>query len=162
MAAQLVSARRRGRQGYQKMSDINVTPFIDVMLVLLIVFMVTAPLIIAGAAIELPADSAAIAAAPDDRTIVLKVGANGDITLKDKKVEPAVLVPEIQRLAAGDLAKPIVVVGDRQATYGQVASVLGPLSAAGFTGLALGKIETGGTPAGAPKPAAAPPARKRS
>lgn len=162
MAAQLVSARRRGRYGYQKMSDINVTPFIDVMLVLLIVFMVTAPLIIAGAAIELPSDSAAIAAVPDDRTIVLKVGANGDITLKNKRVEAAVLVPEVQRLAAGDLAKPIVVIGDRQATYGQVASVLGPLSAAGFTGLALGKIESADAPAAPPAPAAAPPARRRS
>lgn len=161
MAAHMISARRFGRRGYQKMSDINVTPFIDVMLVLLIVFMVTAPLIIAGTAIDLPSDAAAIAAMPEDRTIVLKVAPNGDIMLKDKKVDPAVLVPEIQRLAKGDMNKPIVVVGDRQASYGQVASVLGPLSAAGFAGLALGKVEAAEQPT--PRPAPAPaPARKRS
>jgi len=159
----MISGRRRGRRGYRKMSDINVTPFIDVMLVLLIVFMVTAPLIIAGTAIELPSNNAALAAMPDDRTILLKVGANGDVTLKDKKVDLAVLVPEVQRLAAGDMAKPIVVIGDRQATYGQVAAVLGPLSAAGFSGLALGKLESADAPAKAPaSPPAAPPARKRS
>ena len=157
MAAHLISGRRRGRRGYQRMSDINVTPFIDVMLVLLIVFMVTAPLIIAGTAIDLPSNNAPLAAMPDDRTIVLKVAANGDITLKDQKLDPAVLVPEVQRLAKGDMAKPIVVIGDRQASYGQVASVLGPLSAAGFSGLALGKLESADAPATAPAPA-----RKRS
>ena len=159
MAAQLMGSRRRGRRGYQKMTDINVTPFIDVMLVLLIVFMVTAPLIIAGTAIELPAEAKTAAAAPDDRTIILRVGPNGDILLKNQKVEAAVLVPEVARLAAGDMAKPIVVIGDRQATYGQVAAVLGPLSAAGFTALALGKVDGGAAPAPGPT---APPARKRS
>ncbi|MGQ0677072.1 MAG: biopolymer transporter ExbD [Rhodospirillales bacterium] len=141
MAANLINPRRRGRRGYQKMTDINVTPFIDVMLVLLIVFMVTAPLIIAGTQIQLPADTRAAAAAPDDSTIVVRVAADGRISVKNAAIEPALLVGEVARLAGGDMARVVVVLGDRQASYAQVASVLGPLSAAGFTGLALGKTE---------------------
>ncbi len=146
MAATLISPRRRGRRGYQKMTDINVTPFIDVMLVLLIVFMVTAPLIIAGTPIDLPPEAKATPAVPDDGTIIVRVAADGKITVKSQPVQPALLVSEVARLAAGNMAKPVIVVGDRQATYAQVAAVLGPLSAAGFSGLALGKT-FGETPA---------------
>jgi biopolymer transport protein ExbD len=141
------------------MTEINVTPFIDVMLVLLIVFMVTAPLIIAGTPIDLPANSTA-AAMPDDRTIIVRVTAKGDIQLgrQSMPVKPEVLVTEVMRLTGGDRDKPVVVIGEREASYGQVAAVLGPLSAAGFTGLALGKIE----PAAGSAPAAAPAQRKKS
>jgi biopolymer transport protein TolR len=149
MAATLVTPRRRGRRGYQKMTDINVTPFIDVMLVLLIVFMVTAPLIIAGTQIELPADARAASAAPDDSTIIVRVAAGGGITVRNAPVELALLVGEVTRLSAGDKGRVVVVLGDREATYAQVAAVLGPLSAAGFTGLALGK--------GPEEPGTAPP-----
>ena len=151
MAATLINPRRRGRRGYQKMTDINVTPFIDVMLVLLIVFMVTAPLIIAGTAIELPADAKAAVASPDDSTIVVRVAADGKISVKNTPIDLALLVGEVARLAAGDKARVVVVLGDRQASYAQVAAVLGPLSAAGFSGLALGK--SGDAPAPAPSPA---------
>ncbi|MCC7048417.1 MAG: biopolymer transporter ExbD [Alphaproteobacteria bacterium] len=153
---QLQGPRRRGRRGYRMMTEINVTPFIDVMLVLLIVFMVTAPLIIAGTPIDLPANSTA-AAMPDDRTLIVRVAANGDIQLgrQSTPVKPEVLVSEVMRLVGGDREKPVVVIGERQASYGQVAAVLGPLSAAGFTGLALGKME----PA-APAPAPAKSGKK--
>ena len=151
MAAMLIT-RRRGRRGFQKMTDINVTPFIDVMLVLLIVFMVTAPLIIAGTAIELPADSNAASASPDDSTIIVRVAADGKLSVKNNPIELALLVGEVARLAQGDRGRLVVVLGDRQASYAQVAAVLGPLSAAGFTGLALGKSEA--APATAPAPAA--------
>lgn len=159
MAIQLQTPRRRGRRGYRMMTEINVTPFVDVMLVLLIVFMVTAPLIIAGTPIDLPASSTA-AAMPDDRTIIVRVAANGDIQLgrQNAPVRPELLVGEVLRLSGGDRDKPVVVIGAREANYGQVAAVLGPLSAAGFTGLALGKIE----PAAGPAPAPAQPPRKRS
>ncbi len=158
MAAQLMGGRRRGRRSHRMMSDINVTPFIDVMLVLLIVFMVTAPLIIAGTPIDLPASSNS-AATPDDRTIIVRVTAAGDIQLgkQNMKVLPEVLVTEVLRLTGGDREKPVVVIGEREASYGQVAAVLGPLSAAGFTGLALGKVQTATPPAAAP---ARPAARK--
>jgi len=153
---QLQGPRRRGRRGYRMMTEINVTPFIDVMLVLLIVFMVTAPLIIAGTPIDLPSNSAA-AAMPDDRTIIVRVTASGDIQLgrQNVSVKPEVLVTEVTRLTGGDREKPVVVIGERQASYGQVAAVLGPLSAAGFTGLALGKVQ-------ADTPAPAAPARPGS
>jgi len=162
MAAQMMGGRRRGRRGHRMMSDINVTPFIDVMLVLLIVFMVTAPLIIAGTPIDLPANASA-PASPDDRTIIVRVAANGDIQIgkQNQKVAPEVLVSEVLRLTGGDREKPVVVIGARDARYGQVAAVVGPLSAAGFTGLALGKVEA----APADRPGAQPaaqPARKRS
>ena len=155
MAAQLMGGRRRGRR-YGRMSDINVTPFIDVMLVLLIVSMVTAPLIIAGTPIDLPASSST-AAVPDDRTIIVRVTAQGEIQIgkQNMKVQPEVLVTEVLRLTGGDREKPVVVIGERQASYGQVAAVLGPLSAAGFTGLAIGKVQSD-----APAPAA--PARPAS
>ena len=158
MAVQLVGARRRGRRGYQRMADINVTPFVDVMLVLLIVFMVTAPLIIAGTALDLPPPGAQASARPDDRTIIVHVAANGDIRLgkRTQAIAPEMLVGEVRSLSGGDLAKPIVVLGERQASYGQVAAVLGPLSAAGFTGLALGRVEQADAPAnGAPAPGGA-------
>ncbi len=153
MAATLINPRRRGRRGYQKMTDINVTPFIDVMLVLLIVFMVTAPLIIAGTAIELPADSKATTASPDDSTIIVRVAADGKVSVKNTPIDLALLVGEVARLAQGDRGRVVVVLGDRQASYAQVAAVLGPLSAAGFSGLALGKTEAASAPAPSPAPA---------
>ncbi len=150
MAATLINPRRRGRRGYQRMTDINVTPFVDVMLVLLIVFMVTAPLIIAGTAIELPADAKAASASPDDSTIIVRVAADGKVSVKNTPVELAFLVGEVSRLAQGDRGRLVVVLGDRQASYAQVAAVLGPLSAAGFTGLALGKSAAAPAPASTP------------
>jgi biopolymer transport protein ExbD len=115
--------------------------------------MVTAPLIIAGTQIELPADAKAAAASPDDSTIIVRVAADGGITVKNAPVDLAMLVPEVTRLSAGDKGRVVVVLGDRQASYAQVAAVLGPLSAAGFTGLALGKGPDGAAPP-------APPGRK--
>jgi biopolymer transport protein TolR len=118
------------------MSEINVTPFVDVMLVLLIVFMVTAPLLTVGVPVDLPKTEAA-QLTDEIEPLVVSVRADGTIYLQETEVTAEQLVP---RLVAVTGAKPdtrIFVRGDRRIIYGVVMEVMGMVSAAGFTRVAL-------------------------
>jgi len=124
------------RRRYRPMSEINVTPFVDVMLVLLIVFMVTAPLLTVGVPVDLPKTEAA-QLTDEIEPLVVSVRADGTIYLQETEVTADQLVP---RLVAVTGAKPdtrIFVRGDRRIMYGAVMEVMGMVSAAGFTRVAL-------------------------
>ena len=122
------SHRRRGRRGKRgAMSEINVTPLVDVMLVLLIIFMVTAPLLTAGVPVELP-DSRAIAMTADGKT-----------WLDAAEVAPGELADRLAGLAPGADGKPPLVTlrADRALPYGDVMAVMGELNHAGFNAISL-------------------------
>jgi len=135
MAAQIhVGNRRRGR--HRQMSEINVTPFVDVMLVLLIVFMVTAPLLTVGVPVDLPKTKAS-AIEGKDEPLAVSVDAAGKVYLMETEVPIEQLVPRMQAIAQGASDKRIFIRADQSVAYGKVAEVMGVINAAGFTHVAL-------------------------
>ena len=139
MASEFLSRNGGGshrRGSYKLLSEINVTPFVDVMLVLLIVFMITAPLLTVGVPVDLPKTEAKSIAEPEE-PLVITVNAEGVIFIQDTEVELENLVP---RLAAITGSKPdtrIYVRGDKSIDYGRVLEVMGTVNLAGFTRVAL-------------------------
>ena len=128
---------RRGRSGRKRlMSEINVTPFVDVMLVLLIVFMVTAPLLTVGVPVDLP-QTRAPALGQDPEPLAVTIDAGGQIYLQDTPVEIEELVPRLEAIAQNGYDQRVFVRGDRTVEYGVVAGVMGLLSSAGFTRIGL-------------------------
>jgi biopolymer transport protein TolR len=125
---------RRGRR--RPMSDINVTPFVDVMLVLLIVFMVTAPLLSAGVPVDLP-QAQAKPLALEKEPITVTVDTQGHVYIKDDEVQMADLVPRLTALATTGLDERIYVRGDKAVSYGQIMQVMATISNAGFTHIGL-------------------------
>ncbi|WP_209348383.1 ExbD/TolR family protein [Pontixanthobacter sp. CEM42] len=128
--------RRRGRRA--PMAEINVTPFVDVMLVLLIIFMVTAPLLTSGVPVELP-DSRANALPTEQDPITLSIGATGLIYLDNDPLEPGELPGRLSNIRPnpdGSLPQ-ITLRGDRAIDYGRVMAVMGELNRAGFNSIAL-------------------------
>lgn len=128
------SSGRRGR--FKAMSEINVTPFVDVMLVLLIVFMVTAPLLNVGVPVDLPKSSAR-SMAEDQKPIEVTVDQNGAIFLGDVEVKLAELVARLVAITDNRSDARIYVRGDRKLDYGRVMEVIGAINGAGFTKVAL-------------------------
>ena len=125
---------RRGRR--RVMAEINVTPFVDVMLVLLIVFMVTAPLLTAGVPVDLP-KTRAQALGQDREPLSVTIRSNGRIYLQNTPVAESDLVPRLTAIAANGYDQRIFVRGDKSVDYGRVMEVMGLLSAAGFTHIGL-------------------------
>ena len=132
--------RGRLRRRHQPMAEINVTPFVDVMLVLLIIFMVAAPLLTVGVPIDLP-ETRATALESDSEPLTVSIGSDGRIFLQDSEVSAEQLVATLQAIAAGGLNERIFVRGDRQADYGTVMRVMGRLNAAGFKRIGLVTLE---------------------
>lgn len=130
------SRRRRARQRYAPMSEINVTPFVDVMLVLLIVFMVAAPLLTVGVPIELP-QTKAKPLQGDKEPLTVTVKPDGTVFLQDTEIEIDKLVPKLVAIAEGGYEERIYVRGDRSANYGNVMNVMSRISAAGFKRIGL-------------------------
>jgi biopolymer transport protein TolR len=126
----------RKRGGYRPMAEINVTPFVDVMLVLLIVFMVTAPLLTVGVPLDLPQTEAQNISEPEE-PLVISVRRDGRVYLQETEVEMANLVPLLIAITDANPEATIFVRGDRELVYGRVMEVLGRVSAAGFTGVSL-------------------------
>jgi len=126
--------RRRGRKA--PIADINMTPFIDVMLVLLIVFMVAAPLLTAGVPLDLP-QSQANALNSDKEPLTISVDGHGDIFLMETKVAIDEVVPKLTSIAQQGYEERIFVRGDKAVNYGQVMQVMGRISGAGFKKVAL-------------------------
>ena len=147
------SRHRRGRGRRGALSEINVTPLVDVMLVLLIVFMISAPLLNVGVPVELPKTEAG--AMPDQsEPLTLSIRANGAIFVGEDPVPFAFLTPAVMRAAHGSTDRPIFVRADGAASYSVVAQVMAALSTSGFHTLNL-VTDTGG-PSSGPRPAATP------
>ena len=129
---------RRGRRRGAKrpMADINVTPMVDVMLVLLIVFMVAAPLLTVGVPIDLP-QTKAKELNTESKPITVSVTPAGDVYLGDKPTSVDTLIDDITAQAPNGTDERIYVRGDQTANYGAVMKVMGVLSAAGFSKIGL-------------------------
>lgn len=137
MAFAIKRVDRRARRGrVHQMSDINVTPFVDVMLVLLIVFMVTAPLLTVGVPVDLPKTKAQ-ALGQDRQPLSVTIRHDGSIYLQNLKVAEDQLVPKLTAIAANGYDQRIFVRGDRSVDYGRVMQVMAEISAAGFTHIGL-------------------------
>jgi biopolymer transport protein TolR len=135
------SRKRRGRRKSRPMAEINVTPMVDVMLVLLIIFMVSAPLMTAGVPIELPQTKGNQLSTPKEPPLTITVGKAGEVFIGDNKTAVALdeLVPKLTAIAKQRAKNDdaIYVRGDKAADYGAVMKVMGRLSAAGFKKLSL-------------------------
>ena len=118
------------------MSEINVTPFVDVMLVLLIVFMVTAPLLTVGVPVDLP-KTRAPALGQDKEPLSVTIARNGKIYLQKEVVTEDQLVPKLQAISQNGYDQRIFVRGDQTVDYGRVMVVMGLLASAGFTHIGL-------------------------
>ena len=131
--------RRRGRGGGRRanvMAEINVTPMVDVMLVLLIVFMIAAPLLTVGVEVDLPkADVPELEG--QDEPITVSIDASGNLYLQDTDITLQELGPRIVAISQNNPEVRIFVNGDRGVAYGDVMTVMGALNAAGFTHIAL-------------------------
>lgn len=134
------SNKRGGRRASRRapMTEINVTPFVDVMLVLLIIFMVTAPLLAAGVPIDLP-ESRANALAPEQDPVTISVDAGGFIYLGDDRLAAGELPERLANIRPGpDGGLPQVTLrADQSLEYGRVMAVMGELNRAGFTAISL-------------------------
>jgi biopolymer transport protein TolR len=134
------AGRRRGRRraGKAIMSEINVTPMVDVMLVLLIIFMVSAPLMTVGVPIDLPKTKAK-SLDQDNQPLTLSVSPQGQVFLQNSEVPADQLVDKLKAVtdARGGLDERIFVRGDKNVQYGTVMQVMGRLSAAGFKRMSL-------------------------
>ena len=142
--------RRRGGSKKAPMSEINVTPMVDVMLVLLIIFMVAAPLLTVGVPIDLPETAAKPMEGQTD-PINISVDAAGKVFIQDSEITYEELVPKLMAVAKNGVEDRIYVRGDKTADYGTVMRVMARISAAGFKKIGLITQEEpgpGGKPSG--------------
>ncbi len=121
---------------YRPMAEINVTPFVDVMLVLLVVFMVTAPLLTVGVEVDLP-ESAADSLPGEDEPLTVTIAADGALYIQELAVGFDELAPRLRALATRRDDMRIFVRGDKAIDYGRVMAVMGAINAGGFTEVGL-------------------------
>jgi biopolymer transport protein TolR len=124
------------RDRYRPLAEINVTPMVDVMLVLLIIFMVTAPLLAVGVPVDLPKSTAAQLTQPKE-PVVLSLDRDGGTFIGNEPVDPGDLRDRLSRLAAEDPGRIIYVRGDRTILYARLMDALGVVTSAGFTKVSL-------------------------
>ena len=127
---------RGGRKSYRPLSEINVTPMVDVMLVLLIIFMVTAPLLTVGVPVDLPKTDAPPITEPGE-PLVVTIDVDGKIFLQETEIPLDVLVPRLTAITENKADTRVFVRGDQSVNYGRVMEVMSTVSAAGFTKVAL-------------------------
>lgn len=127
--------RRRGRA--QPMSEINVTPFVDVMLVLLIIFMVAAPLLTVGVPVELPKTAAGALPAEQEEPLTVTVSADGAVQIQTTDVARDQLVTRLRGIAAERASDRVYLRADGKVPYAQVMEVMGALNAGGFSNIGL-------------------------
>ena len=144
----------KGRSRYRPLAEINVTPMVDVMLVLLIIFMVTAPLMTSGVSVDLPKTNAQPLNS-DSEPLTVSIKADGAIFLQEQAVDVADLVARLQAIAKNNPERRIFVRGDKDLAYGRIMEVMGTITQGGFTKVALLAEQTA-APAPAAKPAAGP------
>ena len=134
--AQNRRGRRRRGGGFKPMAEINVTPMVDVMLVLLIIFMVTAPLLTVGIPVNLPETKAEPLSNPDE-PIVVTINDKGASYLQETTIADDALVARLQAITENKPDTKIFVRGDKKIDYGRVMQVMGMIKSAGFTQVAL-------------------------
>ncbi|MBP0493331.1 protein TolR [Roseomonas indoligenes] len=162
MAASIQTGGGRGGRRRRPMAEINVTPLVDVMLVLLIIFMVAAPLMTVGVPVDLPKTQAA-ALNQEQEPITISINPEGRIFLQETEVQAEGLVPQLRAIMEnqpqGQPERRIFVRGDRSIAYGKIMEVMGIVSSAGFSRVALLAEQPAGTPARTGGAAGAAPAR---
>ena len=140
MAMKMAGSAGGGRRGRRSavMAEINVTPMVDVMLVLLIIFMISAPLLTVGVPLDLPQTQAKSLDA-DKEPLTISVNLQGQVFLQNTEISVDELVPKLKAIAEarGGMDERIYVRGDRKVDYGTVMKVMGRLSGAGFSRVAL-------------------------
>ena len=122
--------------GYRPMAEINITPMVDVMLVLLIIFMVAAPLMVAGVPLELPNTSAA-RVSQSKKAMVVSLAADGNLYIREEQVSSAGLVPRLRELRAVEGDTVVYVRADKSSNYGDVMDVLGRVGESGYGRVSL-------------------------
>jgi len=127
---------RHGRNNRRPMSEINVTPMVDVMLVLLIVFMVAAPLLTVGVPVDLPKTQAPTINEQKE-PLVVSIKAEGQIYVQDTPIEADALLPKLQAITDNNQDAVIYVRGDRAINYGRVMEVMGLIASAGYSKVSL-------------------------
>ncbi|MDD4615707.1 MAG: protein TolR [Alphaproteobacteria bacterium] len=128
--------RGRGRRAARSVSDINVTPLVDVMLVLLIVFMITAPMMTTAVPIDLPRTQGRTVN-QDKEPLVVSVSAEGRVYVQSKAVRFDEMIPKLKAITGANPDARIFVRGDKALEYGKIMEVMGAISAAGFSKVAL-------------------------
>jgi biopolymer transport protein TolR len=128
--------RRRTTRG-QPMAEINVTPFVDVMLVLLIIFMVAAPLLTVGVPVELPKSAAGALPTEQEEPLTITITAEGSIQLQTTETAAAELIPKLRAIASERASDRVFLRADGAVSYAQVMEVMGALNAGGFSNIGL-------------------------
>ncbi len=134
------SGSRRGRRRKSKarpMSEINVTPFVDVMLVLLIIFMVAAPLLTVGVPLELPKTAASALPTEEEEPLTISVQADGALSIMNTEVPRADFINRLRAIAAERTSDKVFLRADGTVSYEQVVQVMGALNGAGFSNIGL-------------------------
>jgi len=140
--------RRRARGRHQPLAEINITPFVDVMLVLLIIFMVAAPLMTVGVPVELPQTAANALPMDEEEPLTVTVTGEGEILIQTTAVPEGELVPRLQAIAAERTSTRIYLRADGANAWARVAEVMGALNAGGFSDIGL-VTDAGGPTMGA-------------
>ena len=137
MAMSVAGSSRRGRrQATRPMSDINVTPMVDVMLVLLVIFMVTAPLLTVGVPIELP-ETKGQQLQTNKEPLTISVNRDGKVFIQETEVKLDEIAPKLRAIAKSGYDEQIFIRGDKGIDYGTVMRVMGRIKTAGFTKVSL-------------------------
>jgi biopolymer transport protein TolR len=147
MAGGIIQHGRAGgrRRSHRPLAEINVTPLVDVMLVLLIVFMVTAPLLTNGIHVDLPKTAAAPLPNPDDKPLEISIDAKGQVFLQKTPVSMDELVPKLNAIANENHDAKIYIRGDKANSWGTMMEVLGAVGGAGYTKVGLMSNPADGT-----------------
>jgi biopolymer transport protein ExbD len=136
MAFSLPPSGEVGEDRYQPLAEINVTPMVDVMWVLLVIFMVTAPLLTVGVPLDLPKTTAAPISDPKP-PVILSLNRSGEVFIGDERIEPGDLANRLSGLAAEDPARIVYVRGDQTISYAQLMETLSLVNRAGFAKVSL-------------------------
>ncbi|HOO81455.1 MAG TPA: protein TolR [Alphaproteobacteria bacterium] len=131
------SRGRRTGGTYRPMAEINVTPFVDVMLVLLIVFMVAAPLLTSGVAVDLPQSEAKSIPDEDNKPIEITLAKDGKLYIGDSEMDEKKLKFQLEAMTEGQADRRIYIRADQGLEYGRVMKIIGSINAAGFSKVAL-------------------------
>ena len=123
-------------EAYRPMAEINITPMVDVMLVLLIIFMVTAPLLVAGVPVELPNTAAARLSQPK-KPMIVSLAADGSVYTREEQVAKDSLVPKLAQLRATEGDAVVYVRADKKSVYGEVMEILGKVGQSGYGRVSL-------------------------
>ncbi|GKY88669.1 protein TolR [Sinisalibacter aestuarii] len=149
MGANVATAKPRARRGRRRgkhramMAEINITPMVDVMLVLLIIFMVAAPLMTVGVPVELPKTAATALPAVEEEPLTVSITAEGAITLMKTEITADELIPKLRAIAAERSDNKVFLRADGRVPYEIVAQVMGALNSGGFNNIGL-VTDTGG------------------